>query len=600
MKQNGYTNVRRMGVTLIALMMVFSASAMVMADSEPNDDFSQANNFWSDDMVFGNLDSSEDPYDYYEIYLSRNEVITITVSPMDDSLNLAVNLYDYAETMVSTASELFGIYSINYNVARTGTYYVRIAALSGSGDYYLTNSVSSDYTPPVGDQFDKATPASVPWTAGDYAASGGYIDMGKLIDEMKEEMTQDMPDDVKVSISGSGGAGQYMIVEYAGLDGANYKFDYSCRLYAALEASGKMTANEANVGGGETIDGKASGKVSIEADLLYEGSIWLAYYENAAQTKAYWAAEKMTLNLEGSLDLSASVDMDMSAQGLNIESSVDASATADMDMTLTFEAEPGIPYMPAKDVDMDVSKTCTVSYSGNVEFNMEMDMTATGYLNNMIGDDIEMPEPVHYKGAVNGSFEDYFSLGYVQSTKKATGPALLNGGWFMMMQVDEIGLSDFGTRASGFETVATYDPIKGIYTTFEPFMGPAGDMMGGIADTGSMDMTLTPIAKEDAQAFIDNPVSFLKDEGVSMPGSSSMLLILLIIVIVIVVVVVVVVMIVSKKKTPPQHPQPYMGTPQQPMYGPQPGYEQPPPQYPPPQQPDQYGNYPPPPPPPGQ
>ncbi len=568
--------------------LVLAMPLTVMADNEPNDDFANAETIYDSESEFGDLDASSDVNDYYKMFINSGMDVVISLSLTGSGFDFDLYLYNPSRTQVGSATTGSSFEYLIYETTSSGYYYINVRAISGAGDYMLTVMASSDSTPPVTDgTFNRATPESVPWSVGDYAASGGYLDLGAVIDKFKTEMTQDMSDDIKVSVSGSGGIGQYMIVEYAGLDGAKYKFDYSCRIYVAAEVSGKMTADDV-----DGYDGKASGKADVTADLLYKGSLWLGYYENPAKTKAYWAAEKMTLNIEASLDLSASVDLAISAGGYSMTGSADASAEADMDLQLTLEAEPGIPFMPAMDKDLAVSKTCVVSYSGSGSFDLVADLTATGYIKTMMGDDFEMPDSVHFDGSVSGTFTDYYSLYYYETTNKATGPAILNGGWAMVQNVDEMGLSDIGTRAEGFETEATYDPAKGMYTTYEPYLGPAGDMMDDYSDTDALDMTLAPASKEDAESFNDDPVAFLEAEGVSMPGSGvTGLLILLVLVVIVVVVVVVVVVMMTKKKAPPQ------------QY-PQPMYQQPPPppqQYPPQ---DQYGQYPPQqgeyPPPPGQ
>ncbi|MFH0815980.1 MAG: pre-peptidase C-terminal domain-containing protein [Methanobacteriota archaeon] len=529
----------------------------------------------------------------YDLTLTSSVATTITLDvPAGSNFDMFLfNSLNINEPILSSENPSSSDETISFTSPISGRYYVVVDSISGGGTYTLTITTGTSGGGSTG--FEKTTPDTVPWTVGDYAASGAYLDLAGFIDEMKAQMTEDMPDGVKASISGSGGIGQYILVEYAGEEAGNYRFDYSCRIYAALAVDGKMTADNVDLDGA-TMDGTISGNADVTADLLYEGSLWLGYYENSGG-KAYWAGEKMTLNIAASLDLSANLDANIKAEGVTITGSVDASATADMDLQLTLESAPGIPFMPAKDEDISVERTCTVGYDGNVKFDMVVDMSATGYFDQMMGEDITLPDPVHVDEAASGEFTNTFALNYVASTNQATAPPLLNGGWGFVTYVDEVDLSGIGgTRATGFETTATYDPAKGMYTTYEPYFGPVGDMtdteipfVGSLPDTSTMDMTLEPVDKADAESFNDDPSAFLEDEGVSMPSGSSFpwLMVVLALVAVAVVVVLVVLMLMMKKKKAAkfnQHPAPYQG--QQP-YGQQP-YQQPPQpgQYPPPQE----------------
>jgi hypothetical protein len=316
----------------------------------------------------------------------------------------------------------------------------------------------------------------------------------------------------------------------------------------------------------------------------------------------------MTLDIEGSLDASLELDADLSAEGVpvvntvSIEGSIDASATADLDISLTFSATPGIPFMPATDDSLSVEKTCSIGYDGTAKFDMDLDMSTTGNFNDIMMDEFEAPEPVHYDDSASGAFDATFVLEYDSGTNKATAPALLNGGWAMMMDVDELELSGIGgTRSVDLGTTATYDPEKGIYTTYEPYFGPADDVLGGTSlpfvgsvDTSSVDMTLEPVSKEDAESFNEEPGAFLEDEGVSMPsgGSFPWVIVLAVVAIVAVVVVVLVLLMMKKKKAAKfnQHPMPYQ---EQGPVGGQPQYQQYPPQQPPYGQAPPQGEYPP-------
>jgi len=543
-------------------------------------------------------------YNVYRVTLSSGLSTTFALDGPAGS-NFDLFLFDSSESEVWSSVSNGADETFTYSVG--GTYYLVVDSVSGSGTYTLTITTAGGSS----SGFEKKTPTSVPWTSGDYAASGAYLDLADMIDEMKTNLTNEMPDELKVSFSGAGGIGQYILVEYVGEDGGNYKFDYSCRIYGALAVDGKMTADNADMDG-TTVDGTVSGKADVTGDLLYEGSLWLGYYENTGG-KAYWAGEKMTLNIVASLDLSANMDANIKAEGVTVKGSMDASANVDMDIQLTFESTPGIPFMPAKDESISVERTCVVTYTGDVKFDMVMDMTATGYFDTMMGEDITIPDPVHFDNSASGRFENTFSLDYNADTNKAAAPPLFNGGWAMIENVNEIDLSGIGgTRSTSFETTATYDASKGMYTTYDPYFGPADEMLGGTeipfvgdipTDTSSMDMTLEPVDKADAESFNDNPSAFLEDEGVAMPGSSFpwLIVVLAIVAVAVVVVLVLLMMMMKKKKAAKfnQHPAPYQGQPygqqpyqqqppQQPPQGQYPPYQPPQEQYPPQQPPQQY------------
>jgi hypothetical protein len=527
-------------------------------------------------------------YKVYVVYITNSVATTFTLDGLSSGQNLDLFLYDSIKTEV-WSSITSGAHETFTYTPSIGIYYVVVDAISGSGNFRLTTSTVS--TPGNGDTtgFEKKTPGSVPWTVGDYVASGGYLDLADVINEMKAQMTENMTD-VDATISGAGGIGQYILVEYMGENDGNYKFDYTCTIYLDVSGSANIKSTESDM------SGTMKGDASVTVKLTYSGSLWLGYYENAAR-KAYWAGEKMTLNIVGSLDASVHADLDVTYNLATVSGTLDVGATADLDVGITLVATPGIPFLPAKDEDISVEKTCTVTYTGDVKFDMEATIDATGQLKDeMLGSNFTAPDPVHIDKAASGEFTDSYSLSYSADTHKATAPPLFNGGWAFITNVDEIDLSGIGgTRATGFETTATYDPSKGMYTTYDPYFGPADSMLGGLGgslpvdiptDTSSIDMTLEPVDKTDAESFNDNPSAFLSDQGVAMPGSSfPWLIVVLAIIAVAVVIVLVLVMLMMKKKKAAkfnQHPEPYQGQP----YGQQP-YQQPPQQQPQPYQPQQ-------------
>ncbi|MEW5936295.1 MAG: hypothetical protein AB1665_00550 [Candidatus Thermoplasmatota archaeon] len=437
--------------------------------------------------------------------------------------------------------------------------------------------------------FHPGTPASVPWTVGATWSSGGYIDVSALAEDLKQNLTQTAPSGISVSVNAVGGIGQYVTIEYKGEDSGMYKFDYTGRIYASVE--GNMHVS----GTAQGTTGTMSANLDLFLDFQYSGSIWLEYYEDGAGS-AYYAVSKMTVTVDGTMNVNMDMSMDVSGGLQERHDSMEIAGSGSADMNLTLDCDLGIPFLPAEDEDIYVYQVVTCAYSGHATANIDMDVTTTGNFSGMPTPMEDIHESIDQD--ISGSFSDFFSLSYDAGTNTATAPPIITGFYGLLMNIEDFP-SLPGTRYSyGFETQAVYDPDTGFYESYSPYLGELGDvgyMPVPIDPTSAAeDFQLGKVPEEDAQSFQENPEAYLSSEGVMMPGAapkdSTWLYILITVVVVIVVVLVVVGMVMMRKKAVPHGPQPYEMPPPPPQYPPQ-QPQPPPPQEP--WQPPQPPQYPP-------
>jgi hypothetical protein len=538
---------------------------------------------------------AEGQYDVYSMLLSSGQQATITLSG-PASADFDLYLYDASEDLLESAGGLSSTETIQYTPYFTGTFYAVVESDSGTGSYSIT--VSKGGTSTGG--FAPATPDTVPWATGSSVSIGGYIDLGELVDDMLQDAEQSGELPAGVDVSASGGFGEYFTLTYTGTETIDtvtaYKFDYTGRVYLDASASFDVSMSEADTGG--YASGSASGSGSATVDVDYGGSFWLGYYENPSG-KGYYGVEKQTLVVDASGTANVDVDMDMTAtydsqtQTMSGSMSVDVSLDGSLDLTMTHE--PGIPFLPAKDEDVSVERSVSTHVTGHATLDGYAKMSATGAL----ASDIDpMDETANVDQSVDTTTTATYSLSYTASNNEARTTAMVFDGYLAMMDYTDLDDSlPGGTRQFDDTTTATYDPNKGMYTSYKPAaMSAVGDLSGivpvDIPDTGSAtDFDMTEVSADDAASFQDDPSGFLAGEGVSMPSAAfPWLLVILGLVVVVAIVAVVLVLLLMKKKKEQkfhQHPEPYQQYPQQ-------GYQQPPPQQYPPQQ---YEQQPPPPPP---
>ncbi|MFO7618571.1 MAG: hypothetical protein R6W91_02800 [Thermoplasmata archaeon] len=432
---------------------------------------------------------------------------------------------------------------------------------------------------------------------GDSAYFGGIKDIGEEYQNEIEDSLQDFEDmgfDVNVDVNG--GAGAYFgweVVSNSADIGGNTCYDIALMgavgIDLGIDASVKGSMSEY----GTTISADGKGNAVVKGEAVLDGHLYLTVDE--------LAVAKIQLKLTADAEAKVFADVTASYAGDAMKIKADATGSIDgVEFNLVLTFDPPIDlydfpinqgdtwYVPAEDTLM----TGTASAKGTVSYDVEATITdeepidesetlnlATEIGTQTISETIPGGQPVYEWGYPMGGGTMFSCTSLVGTT------AVIEMDMFGMLEGEEEVWDDFGTRQ--FDSLL--DP-----TSMMPEMGLQIDttkgMMTGVVMGGEV-MT-TPATEAEVEDFVENPQGTVTSETGGAGSALGGLLVILVVVIVLVVVVVVVLMVVmKKKKTPPaqQYPQ------QQPMYGPQPGYEQPPPQYP---QPDQYGNYPPPPPPP--
>lgn len=613
MKLNKYMNVRRMNTIiamLFAIAMVMALPITVMADYEPNDDFSDAEYTYDGAEVSGDLDYSTDSDDFYKIFMSSGDTIVLALSGTGSNFDLV--LYDTDEMMATSSTSGGSTESITYETADSGFYYIDVKAISGSGSYTL-NIDSSSYQPPVGDgstYVGGATYVSGPlatlptMTVGDSAYFGGIKDIGEEYKAQIDEALQNLSDmgfDVNYDISG--GLGAYMGWEVVS-NNADINGDkcYDIQLTGALainfglDGSVDGSMDLGTYGGTVTVDGSGSG--SLEFEAILDGHLYLTVDE--------MAIAKLQLKITAEGHFEANVDATASAQGQTMKIKADATADIEgvqIDFLLTFDppldvfqygtgsgSTKGIYegktwYVPA--VDTDVSGSITAQ--GTISYDVQADVTG-----------IPDQEPVDESETINlaneigdNNFSETIPGGQYDGALFTCTDA--SGNIFII----ETEMGDMLGSDSSFLGTRQLDSLMDP-TSMMPSAGMQLDKEKGMITGMAMDgeAITTEVPKTEVESFVDSPLEEVTAEtGGASTGTGSLLLIL-VIVIVIVVVIVVVVMVVMRKKTPPQqlqHPQPLYQQPPPPpqQYPPQDQYGQQ--QY---QQPPQQGQYPPPPPPP--
>jgi len=408
---------------------------------------------------------------------------------------------------------------------------------------------------------------------GDSAYFGGIVDIGKEYkDEMNEALKdfEDMGFDVNLDVNG--GAGAYFGWEVAS-NTANIN-DYTCYDIALMGAVGIDLGIDAKVKGsmseyGMTVSVDAKGKAVIQGEAVLEGHLFLTVDE--------LAVAKLQLKLTVEAEASLSMDATANYAGTNMKAKVDATAEVkNVEFNLVVMFDPPIDlydfpinqgdtwYVPAQDTEV----TGSASASGTIKYDVEATITgeepvkesetmnlATEIGTKTIAETIPGGAPEYYYGWSMGG-------GTLFKCTSVIGNVVI-------IEMDVFGMMEDMPFPGTRQFDSFMDP-----ESMMPSMGMQIDtskgMMTGIAMDGAV-MTETA-TKAEVEAFIESPQATVAAETGGAGGSGGLML-LLVIVVLLVAVVLVVVMMSRKKKTPP--PQQYPA-PEQQMYGPQPGYEQPP------------------------
>ena len=114
----------------------------ISSESEPNDDFTTANEVYSGAYRTGSTDYYSDRIDYFKIYLNSGSTITATLNGSYVA-DIDLYLYDSLAYLLDSSTSVTSTEEVSATVGSSGYYYVEVYAYSGSGDYTLTFSVLS-------------------------------------------------------------------------------------------------------------------------------------------------------------------------------------------------------------------------------------------------------------------------------------------------------------------------------------------------------------------------------------------------------------------------------------------------------------------------
>lgn len=609
---------------LSAMLLLSFAAAFVSADVEPNDSFANAENIYDGDEVVGTLDETSDAIDYYQINLNSLDTIDITLSGPGDS-DYDLTLYDTWESYEDGSYGGASTESISSMVDSTGTYYIEIEALYGTGLYTLTVDVTpwgtggggtgggyqGDYWV-GGDEYVQGDPlAELPtWDVGKGWWFGDVADF----DDLQTDIEQGLADleaeaGVTANVNVAGGIGAYFGVEVVG-DAADVGGDtcYNVEVSGGLGVDFGLEASvddSIEIDLGQSIDINADASIQVVGDAILSGNIYFTVDE--------LALAKIDLTLTVEVDAEAHLDATatMGGESYNIHGDAEASITGgQIDFLLTFNPPLDVFqfdfwegkewYVPHTDTTVSGSLTA----QGTASYSIEADMSDTLALlldvpagelpfsdsnstnladeigDNAFSETIPGGAPTwEWDTDIGTLFECVYASDHIFIIETSLG--------------DVIALPSFpGTR--------DLDSMLPDMDDIIPSAGLAFDSQEGFITGATVDgeVMTEPSTKAEVEAFVADPQGDVTTQtggaGTVGTGGGGMIMLILLVIIVIVAVIAIVAMAGRKKKGPEDT---FGAPPQQEGYQQQ-QYQQPPPEQhrpPPPQeQPEQYQPPPPP------
>jgi hypothetical protein len=153
------------------MLVILSVSENIRADSEPNDDFAQANPI-TPGIHPGNVDDTTDPSDYYNITLTAGQTLWANLTP-DAALDADLRIYDQnqAEVIRDEAPGVGGVTRVSWttNSAQVSyNYYIQVLAAIGSGPYSMEVDITSQNDANSGGDAGDDFPSATPITQGTY------------------------------------------------------------------------------------------------------------------------------------------------------------------------------------------------------------------------------------------------------------------------------------------------------------------------------------------------------------------------------------------------------------------------------------------------
>ncbi len=556
------------------------------ASDDGNDDFWEADYTYDGDTIYGLLDQSSDYADYYRLWVSEDETITVTMTGTGDDFDIF--LYDYMENNVDysdnsgTSTE-----EIIYKVLSSGNYYIEVVASSGDGDYTLNVDAAYDLS-----ATGSGPAADVPdWNVGQEWAFGNVVDIEKVLNPYIEDtLTQLDAFGFETVFDINGGAGLLFGIEVTDdstMVNGEECYDTTVNAAVAIDFDMEASVDGATSLFGPRIIAEGEGTASGEGEIVVAGNVYF--------TKDKLAIAKIDLKISAEIVAEAYMDATVTVDGDTEFIEFDAEFSAeDVEVNLKMNFDPPIDLFDFPIMEGDVwyvPHTGTDTW-GSVTASGVVRMDVSG--NGPDGAVINEREVEYLNDLNDGNFESYIDGG----PGRYGGGTLfectdLTGDVYTIEYYNDNSMDIFGTRQDTgiMNTLSTIqDSTAGVQ-----FDASSGFVTGITVNGDTITDTATMDEVEDFTADPQGEVDEVIDGGSGAFG------ILLIIIIVVVVAVVMMVVIMNKKKSkqPPQHhqPQPYGG---QQSHQPYDGHQQPPPppQHTPEQYPPQENHQQPPPPPP--
>ncbi len=413
-----------------------------------------------------------------------------------------------------------------------GIYYLGIDGWSVSGRYKITTSLRGL----SGEDYQKGSQENVPWQTGDSWTAGVYISTDEIMSMMLAG-DKYWEDEFIHKYSSDGGLAHFMVVTYAGKEGDGYKFDYESRLYCDMSLNMTFPSTMYYWESDDSFEEYMN--FSVIADISYEGSIWLGFYENG-QGDAYYGIEKQTISLNASFDIYSEMTFSDFCSGTDCGYyRFESRSINKVDLDLTKENTPGIPFLPAEDRSVEVDKKVSTTVTGHsyTHTRTSFNSSDADFLD-FYTDDMDHT----YDNDFNDSYTWYYILEYDSETKIAeTTPALTDPFSYLFMgmyqsygYVDGVAIEDSHNEwLDQPPSKATYHPDSGFYSAFELPLTPFGSsgvpmdasvgggfMLSSLAMTDiSPGLSIGGTSQDEANLFFDDPEEYMSMKEAGQAGS---------------------------------------------------------------------------------
>jgi hypothetical protein len=179
-----------------------------------------------------------------------------------------------------------------------------------------------------------------------------------------------------------------------------------------------------------------------------------------------------------------------------------------------------MPFLPEAGDDISVEKRVTTTYDGEGFAHIDTNFDMSG-----MGEDMDEDSPYDFDGAMNGSYQTFYSLSYDSGTGEASAPPAITDPLIYLQAIASAGYAgEYNSEpmpltGDYWTAGADFDGETGFYTGFELPLGPLGtalDMQeGGESgplsglDLGGAGMTMGRVGQGEARSFIDDPAGFI-------------------------------------------------------------------------------------------